>query len=296
MNKNMLNNKGANIFSRFFWVAIALVVMVAISVLLVKMRAASKLESIPTVLSPESTLLITNGSGTLLTPVMDLPQINIKIDRVDIFDDRYFIKGTLIQNDYSFGDLEWVDVSTIVLKDSTGKQIPIEPVENVASPMPAGYEFGFNTRSKGAMGDLTLIIPSADFHFQIQNINSPIFEVDFGDNPQENQKWSLDEDFDLAGKHVHLLSVTARTIDDRPALEFTMTGDSDVRRTLIFDTSVQSISSNDFLTFFQNGEIVTQLKYANAWPTGKHQFTFNLVAFSVQGNWQVSFDPASIGR
>lgn len=295
MSKNMLNSKDVNGFPMLFGVAIAitLVFIVAVSAILIKMQAASKPESVPTVPNSESTLLVTNNSETPTPSLKDIPQVSIRIDQVNVFADYYSIRGALIQNDTSLGELEWVDISTMVLTDSTGAQIPIEPF-NVASLMPTGYEFGFNTQGKGAAGNLTLTIPSADFHFE--NFSSRIFEIDFGDRPQENQKWSLNEDFDLAGKHIRLLSVTALTIDGRPVLEFTMTGDSDVRRTLIFDTSVQGFSGNDFFTFFQNGQIITQFKYANAWPTGKRQFTFSLVAFSALGNWQISFDPASIDK
>lgn len=296
MNKNMLNRKSTNAFW-FFGAAVlvALLLMAAVSAILIKMQRANKPESVPTVANPESILSITNNSGTSSASVKDLPQVSIRIDQIGTFADHYSIRGALIQDDISLGDLNWADISTVstmVLTDSTGAQIPIEPI-NVSST--TENLFWFNTQGKGAAGDLTLTLPSAQFHFD--HIPSRIFEIDFGEYPQENQKWSLNEDFDLAGKNVHLSSVTARTIYSRPALEFIMTGDSDVIGALIFDTSVQAFTGDDFFTLFQNGQIVTQFKYAgNAFPTGKRQFTFSRVSFSAQGNWQTTFDPALIDK
>jgi hypothetical protein len=227
----------------------------------------------------------------------NFPKLSISIDQIVTFSDRYFMKGTLHQSDTTNGTVESVDVSKMSLTDSTGKQIPVEPLDfGINGSASTGLDFSFYTHEKGAPGMLTLTIPSAVFHLVQDQISSRNFEVDFGDNPQEKQEWFLNKDFELAGRNVRLLSVKALMKDGEPFLEFTMMGDSDLRGALIFDTSIQSFSGNSFFTFFQNGQVITQLKYANALPKGKHQFAFHSVSFSVQGNWQYRFDPAVIDK
>ena len=226
----------------------------------------------------------------------DFPQLSVSIDQIETFSDRCFIKGALNQSDIANGSVESFDVTKMILTDSTGRQISIEPYDFGLGGMPTGLEFSFYTQEKCAPSALTLTVPSANFHFEQDQISSPNFEVDFGNNPQENQQWSLNEDFELAGHNIHLSSVKALVKYGEPFLEFKMTGDSDVRGAFIFDTSIQSFSGDDFYTFFQDKQIISQFKYANAFPTGKRQFAFNLVSFSAQGNWQVDFDPASIDK
>jgi len=227
----------------------------------------------------------------------DFPQLSVSIDKISTFQDRYFIKGTLNQSAITNGTLESVDVSKIILTDSTGKQIPIEPLDfGINGGISTGLEFSFYTHEKGASGMLTLTVPSADFHFEQNQISSRDFEVDFGDNPHENQEWSLNTDFVIAGHHGHLSSVKALMKDDMPFLEFIIIGDSEIRGVLVSDMAVQYFSGDDFYTAFQDGKIITHFRYADSFPKGKHQFAFNLVSFSVQGNWQATFDPISIDK
>ncbi len=240
------------------------------------------------------------GENTPLAPSLyskDLPQLDISIDRVAIFADRYFIKGTLSQSDMTKGSVESVDVTKMILTDSTGRQIPIEPLDfAINDGGTTGLEFSFYTQERGLPGMLTLTIPAADFHFEQDQISSPGFDVDFGNAPQENQEWPLNDDFELAGHHIHLSNVKTLMKDDIPFLDFTITAAPEVRGVLVSDKAIQSYSGDDFYTAFQDGKIITLLRYAAGFPLEKHEFSFDLISFSAQGNWQTTFSPEAIDK
>ncbi len=247
------------------------------------------------VVRPSDTLPATQGVVNSLSPTpypKDFPQLSVTIDQIATFQDRYFMHGTL---DATNGSVENVDISEMILTDSTGKQIPIEPLDFALNNM-EGLGFSFYTHEKGMPGTLTLTVTSANFHFEGNQISSPGFEVDFGDNAQENQEWQLNDDFDLAGHHVHLSSVKAIMQDNRTLMEFTMRGGSEVTGVLVSDPAVQSSGSNSFDTAFQDGQIITHFEYPDGFPKGKHGFRFIVVTFNAQGNWKINFDPVSIDK
>ncbi|MEB2333457.1 MAG: hypothetical protein OZ914_03960 [Anaerolineaceae bacterium] len=295
MNKNIPTAKQPSL-KKILWaiLAMAIISLVVLSVFLKNNTVNSQGQ----VASPSATLPANQGVVSSASPTpypKDFPQLSVNIDQVAIFQDRYFMHGTLNLNDATNGSVDNIDVSEMILTDSTGKQIPIEPLDFRLDPS-AGMEFSFYTQGKGVSEMLTLTVSSADFHFEGDQISSPGFEVDFGNNPQKNQEWSLNSDFVLAGHRVRLSSVKALMKDGVPFLEFTMIGTPEVRGVLVSDMSVQSFSGDDFYTAFQDGQIITLFRYANGFPRGKHQFAFDLVSFSVQGNWQIGFDPASIDK
>ncbi len=295
MNKNIPTAKQSSL-KKILWAILAMTILLLV-VLSVFLKINSE-NSQGQVASPSATLPANQGVVSSASPTpypKDFPQLSISIDQIATFQDRYFMHGTLNLADAMNGSVENVDISEMILRDSTGKQIPIEPLDFRLDPS-AGMEFSFFTQGKGAPGMLTLTVSSADFHFEGDQISSPGFEVDFGDNPQENQEWPLNGDFVLAGHHVRLSSVKTLMQDGMPFLEFTMLGDPEVRGVLVSDKAISSYSGDDFHTVFQDGQIITLFRYADGFPRGKHQFAFDLVSFIIQGNWQVDFDPASIDK
>lgn len=284
---------------KILWAVLVIVFMLLLAFsVLFKMKSANNQEQVVT---PSDTLPATQGAINSPSPSptpypKNFPRLSVTIDQIATFQDRYFIHGALNLNDATNGSVENVDISEMILTDSTGKPIPIAPLDFGLTGMSTGLEFSFYTWGRGAPGMLTLTVLSADFHFEGDQITSPGFEVDFGDNPQENQEWPLNGDFVLAGHRVHLSSVKALTKDGMPFLEFKIIGSPEVRRVLVLDTAVQSFSGDDLYTTFQDGQIITLFRYGDGFPKGKHQFNFSLVSFQAQGNWQISFDPASIDK
>jgi hypothetical protein len=252
------------------------------------------------VITPSDTLPATQGVVNSLSPSpypKDFPQLSINIDQVATFQDRYFIRGNL-SSEGIYGLGGDVDTSKIVLTDSTGKQIPVEPLDYALNMDEPG--FSLYTREKGASGPMTLTVTSAEFGLQFDvgpnQTNGPHYDVDFGDNPQQNQEWLLNNDFDFAGHHVHLSSVKAIMQDNRTLVEFTMRGEPYVTGVLVLDPIIQAGSSSSFDTAFQDGQIITHFEYPDGFPKGKHEFRLAAVTFNAQGNWQISFDPASIDK
>lgn len=288
------------IFLSRYFIAIAAIGCIVVLWLLIFKKIKSpdgqdkKIESSPAA-SVMPSAQITSASTSTPYP-RNFPPLGVNIDKIATFADRYFIHGNLDQNDALKGAIESVDVSQMVLADSTGKQIPIEPLDFGLDPMSDGLGFSFYTYEKGAPGALTLTIPSADFHFEQSQIHSPGFEVDFGNDPQENQEWLLDNDFDLAGYDVHLSSVKAIIQDGSPFVEFTMIGAPEITGALVLDMTVQSFGSDTASTIFRDGQVITLFKYTDGFPKGKHQFVFMLVSFNLRGNWQTRFVPASIDK
>ena len=66
--------------------------------------------------------------------------------------------------------------------------------------------------AKPAAGPLTLVLNDAVLKFTPQGDAS--FSFDAGDNPQYNQNWALDKEFNIIGHKVQVLSTRAATFDD----------------------------------------------------------------------------------
>jgi hypothetical protein len=293
------NIQSVNLISKKRLVAIGAMITVLFLALLTFMKVRLP-DGQTQIVAPSSVTPVVPTGNIALSPSStpypkNFPQLSVSIGQIATFQDRYFIKGSLNLSERTNGSADYVDVSDMILTDSTGKQIPIEPLDFALNSMD-GLVFSFYTREKGAPGMLTLTVPSVDFHFEQDQISSPGFEVDFGDNPQENQEWSLNGDFVLAGHHVRLSSVKTLMQDGVPFVEFTMIGGPEVTGVLVLDTAVQSYDSGTVYTSFQDGQIITLFRYMDGFPKGKRQFAFTLVSFTVQGNWQISFDPASIDK
>jgi len=66
--------------------------------------------------------------------------------------------------------------------------------------------------AKPADGELTLVV--ADAVMKYAPLNDAIFTFDAGENPQHDQTWMLNKEFDIAGFKVNVESVRAATFDD----------------------------------------------------------------------------------
>jgi len=66
--------------------------------------------------------------------------------------------------------------------------------------------------AKPADGELTLVV--ADAVIKYSPLNNATFTFNVGENPQNNQNWMLNKEFDIAGFKVNVESVRAVTIDD----------------------------------------------------------------------------------
>jgi hypothetical protein len=285
MNKIKLNRKAV------LALALIIVALMFFTVVITTLRNEEHkiigIDSTPTATSSSTSPLPTPSEQP-----KNYPQLNITIEQVATFSDRYFVKGSLHQSDTTYGTIESVDISNMSISDATGKQIPIGPIDFGLSPVASGLEFSFYTYSKGSSGPLALTISSANFNAPVA---SPIFEIDFGDHIQDNQEWKIVKDFDLSGHHIQIADATMRFIDNEPELEFTITG-PDVTSVVIADKSIKIGGSEELKRILRDNKLLMTLKYSDGVPTGQHQFAIENISFTSKGSWQTTFLPESIDK
>lgn len=138
------------------------------------------------------------------------PQVTFTLERVAQTDAGpiFYIRMNVANPDPS---LVLVIPRDVYVIDSQGQKI--QYMGNTPSPeyLPtAVYEY--IPTAKPADGALTLVV--ADAVMKYAPLNDAIFTFNAGKNPQHNQTWTLNKDFDIAGYKVNVESVRAVTFDD----------------------------------------------------------------------------------
>jgi hypothetical protein len=225
-----------------------------------------------------------------------------QLDNVIELDDGFVFTGNLSWDDEAFPTGKGVQLQDIpiILTDSNGQDIPIEPVQlaNVSFTDESQAVWSYRTDRKAFSGPLQLSIASIAATMVAPEIN---FELDLGPNPQTGQSWEFNRDFVLAGHSLRLLSVRLIS-DSNPCwkfdLNFNFASDQAGISAIVNDVVPQSTLHGTCAGGGGGGGapvdpklFTTGTSYSNL-PIGVHQFTITTyLPYTVSGPWQLTWTP-----
>jgi len=180
--------------------------------------------------APEQTSVNLLDAATSIVSESNASDVTAELNRVVKLDDGYlfYIKMNTPKQDPAFRAIEPVIVYVI---DSSGKKVNL----NLDAPQPFYAHkddmWQFSTKETLANGPLKIVVEKAKAHYT--NFNFDYFETspsaetleqvteehsftfDVGENPQVDQAWTLNQEFELGGYKGKVISARAVTVDSQ---------------------------------------------------------------------------------
>jgi hypothetical protein len=160
--------------------------------------------------SPEPT---TDAAGTPTIP----QGASVSFDRVIETNNGYILVGRFLP---SVPPGQWVQVTDVRILDANGRDVAYASPSDVQPPQvedtSGGFGFVFEFNGAGLVYPLSVEFSGVTIHGAGPEAQAEV-EFDAGPNPQPGQEWVLNQDLELAGHHLTLVSITA---DSRPGYSF----------------------------------------------------------------------------
>jgi hypothetical protein len=134
---------------------------------------------------------------------------------------------------------------------------------------------------------LTLTIGAVNAVFYEQKTQ---FEFDTGPNPQIGQKWILEQDIQLAGYTIRVVSIE-RTSN---GYSFIFNADPDVTSITPDIHGFPYLSSSGWNDGYGSGDLFFILEFEEEPPSGKLTIELGWLSADIHGPWQVQWSPGSI--
>ncbi len=188
------------------------------------------------------------------------------------------------------------------LTDGKGHDIPFEMAEDGVSQAGSMATWALRTNSKAYPGPWTLTIPAVQVVQAIQP-GPASFQLDLGSDPQIGQTWQLDQELDLAGHKLRLVSarLDRDTRSQNPVIRFIfeaapeimdLNGLSDPAN--VPDGANQTPGAGGGGSAASPGQIEAFIAYYKM-PSGVHTIRINAISYTLEGPWQVSWDAPATG-
>jgi hypothetical protein len=220
--------------------------------------------------------------------------IQFSLDKVIELEDGYLFQGSVSWKGQQ--DISFVDVNLFQMKaEVNGQTIPIEesqPDQYPGQPTEGSTTWAVRTNTKSSLGPWTLTQPSIIVH----NDTDVPFQIDFGADPQFGQTWQMDRELDVNGYKLHLISAKlAKNPDGTINLNISFENNPSVLEVLVSDpnnyiTSTGGGGGGGGGGGSGNGELTSSFEYGRK-PTGLHTMIINMIGYTLNGPWQVIWNP-----
>jgi hypothetical protein len=255
-----------------------------------------------------------SASSTTETPALPVPRVTMKLEKVVPLDTGYVF---YISFDMENKDPSLISIlpTNVYLLDSQGTKLYLmadytwQPFEH-----PVGSTLGFATQSKPTEGPMTLVVEDAVATYAPLYTDPPqstpeqmTFTFNVGENPQYNQTWVLDEEFQIAGYPIRITSARAAKYDDiktpddlfgsqgfEYGYDFTVETDPSIK--IQVEMQIMSDSADCYLTNAisirpeSSGFHYVQL-CRDAYPKGDVRVQIWQLSVLVENTWQVTWTP-----
>jgi hypothetical protein len=221
--------------------------------------------------SPEATVGSDEGETT-----------GLYLERVIELDDSYILTGTFRQGADLSGEMVMGISSWPEIMDAEGLSLPYEiPSDlDLASDEIGVFPWAYKI-PKGFVSPLTIILEAVDVEFPAD----AMFQLDVGADPQANQEWKLDQEFEISGHVIHLVSAARLEY----GYEFVFRSDASVSGiSLLEDTKHTPVGG--FGGGWQ-GEFSAGFEYADPIPTGLLKFRIRGLMVRHSGPWTLTWEP-----
>lgn len=149
--------------------------------------------------------------GTTPTTSNEITQVNVSIEKVIEIEGGYILLGSVHPN---FPAGSWLQITgPAIIKDETGKNVnytfpnDVQPLDD-ASLGQGGFSWVMQINGAGVKFPITVSFSGVI----ISQVDSEAFArttVNVGSNPQTEQIWEVNQDVQIAGKTIRLISLTA---------------------------------------------------------------------------------------
>jgi hypothetical protein len=234
--------------------------------------------------SPEPTA---EAAGTPAIP----QAAGVSFDRVIETSSGYILIGRFQPNSPPG---EWVQVTDVQIRDAGGRSVSYTSPPDIPPPdvegASGGFGFVFEFSTAGLVYPVTVTFSGATILPGDPDAQAEI-EFDAGPNPQPGQEWILNQELELAGHRLTLVSVTA---DSRPGFSFHFKTGPDVYGASVSIPGTTPVGGggggSGGLT---DGTLSVDIGYA-ALPTGRLRVTVsNLTLIAGGRSWQAPWSPPS---
>ncbi len=243
------------------------------------------------------------ATSPALTNQSGVKGINLSLDKVIVEANGYQLQGSA-----TWDQQQYVSVMVDLfapgeqLTDSRGQNIPYEMTDEGTRSTGAQATWALRTDSKAYPGPWTLTIPTLQVTQEIQP-GPASFQVDFGSDPQIGQTWQLDQELDLAGNKLHLVSASLDqdTRSQNPKVSFVFETAQEVvdlhgviDPANMPDVSGQQAGAGGGGSASAPGRYTVYIVFFKI-PTGVHTIQINAISYKLAGPWQVSWDAPATG-
>jgi len=249
------------------------------------------------------------------TNALPAPVVNVTLDKVVPIDSGlvFYIRFDVENKDPSLISIMPTDVYVL---DANGEKI--RPYGNFMwSPSDhlVGSEFEYTLQSKPA-GPVTLVVENAVAVYSTLYSDSPQatpeemnFTFNAGDNPQYNETWPLDQEFQIAGYPIKITSVRAANYDDikTPELEafggsqgfeygydFSVETDPSVKFQVLMDIMSEKYACamlNGYSTEPDSSSLHSVQLCRDTYPKGEIMVRLLQLYVLLENTWQVTWTP-----
>ncbi|MEP7135987.1 MAG: DUF4179 domain-containing protein [Chloroflexota bacterium] len=256
------------------------------------------------------------AASSTKSPALPAPVVNMTLDKVVPIDSGlvFYIRFDVENKNPSLISIMPTDVYVL---DANGEKI--RPYGNFMwqpSEHRVGSEFEYTLQSKPA-GPVTLVVEKAVAVYDTLS-SDPLqatpkemnFTFNAGDNPQYNQTWSLDQEFQIAGYPIKITSVRAANYDDikTPELEsfggsqgfehgydFLVETDPSVKFQVLMDIMSETYVCTNLIGHLTEPDSSSlhdvELCRGDTYPKGEMLVRFLQLSVLMDNTWQVTWTP-----
>lgn len=217
--------------------------------------------------------------------VLDGTESAMTLEKVIETDSGYILIGKfrsigLPANAKAQGISDWIKVV-----DANGQAVDVAPANNMEPSTVFGeLIWGYEIEGKQHAWPLTLKIDSVNVLFDQQTTE---IKFDTGANPQTGQVWILNQDAQIAGYTIRVISIE-RTVN---GYSFIFKADPSVIGITVEIKDFPFASETSGSDGFGRGDLFSIIEYEGDPPAGKLTIQLGWLIADIQGPWQVQWSP-----
>jgi hypothetical protein len=228
---------------------------------------------------------ISTSTEATVTPD-EAEAMGMYLEKVIELEGSYILAGTFRQNMDLPGAIVMGISAWPAIVDAEGLPLPYETpsdldlVSEEVGVFPWAYEI-----PKGFASPLTITLEAVDVEFPAD----ATFQLDVGADPQVGQEWMLDQEFELSGHVIHLVSAVRL----ENGYEFNFRSDTSVSGVSVEDTAHVPVGG---FGEGQQGEFSDGFEYADPVPAGLLAFRIRGLMARYSGPWTLTWEPPEGGE
>lgn len=207
-------------------------------------------------------------------------EMGLYLEKVIELEDGYILMGTFRQGDALPGATVTGVTGEPRIRDAAERDVPFEIPQDVGQFTAAGGVFNWAYQvPKDFLAPLMVTFDAVD----VQYTTDVSFDLDTGSDPHPGQKWTLNQDLDVAGYRLHLLSATM--LSNGYIFDFRTTSP-------VWGVSLDSpYGETGGYGNGSPGEFDAGLEWRGQPPTGRLTFKIVSLTASYPGPWTLTWAP-----